>query len=50
VVAIVAPEPLASLARQLLDHGKLGDLWKAELECGRWEQIEVQPEAMVFSQ
>ena len=48
VVAIVAPEPLASLIRQFLDHGELGDLWKAECDCGRWEAIDVEPKDLAF--
>jgi len=41
VIAIVVPEPFASLIRSQLDQGKLGDLWKAECQCGGWEQFEV---------
>jgi probable phosphoglycerate mutase len=42
VIALVLPEPFASLFRSLLDHGELGDLWKAECQCGGWEQFEVE--------
>jgi phosphoserine phosphatase len=41
VIAVVAPEPVASLVRSALTHGELGDLWKAECECGEWELIDM---------
>jgi probable phosphoglycerate mutase len=40
VIALVVPEPLASLVAHELGHRDLGDLWKAECQCGRWEIIE----------
>jgi broad specificity phosphatase PhoE len=40
-VAIVAPEPLASFVRVALGQPEMGDLWKAECECGGWQLIEV---------
>ena len=43
VVALVVPEPLASLVRSSLDQSQLGDLWRAETRCGSWESIEVHP-------
>jgi broad specificity phosphatase PhoE len=49
VIGLVVPEPLASLVRCLLNHAELGDLWKATAEHGRWEVIEVQPEALAHS-
>ena len=49
LVALVAPEPLASLARRQLDHGELGDLWKAVAEQpGRWQLLEVNPETVLL--
>jgi broad specificity phosphatase PhoE len=42
VIALVAPEPLASVFRSVLSECKLGDLWKAESNCGRWEVIDVR--------
>jgi probable phosphoglycerate mutase len=48
-IAIVAPEPLASLVRQLLNRSELGDLWKAECDCGRWEEIDIEPKDVVSS-
>ena len=46
VIGLVVPEPLATLVRNVLRHDELGDLWKAVLGHGRWEVIEVQPEAL----
>lgn len=46
VVAIVVPEPLTSLIRSYLSHTEIGDLWKAECDCGGWEVIEVVPEKL----
>ena len=40
-IVLVVPEPLASLVRATLQHCDLGDLWKAECECGGWQLIEV---------
>lgn len=47
VIALVVPEPLASLIRNFLDGAKLGDLWKVECDCGNWEFIDVESEAIV---
>jgi broad specificity phosphatase PhoE len=46
MIAIVLPEPMASLVRSRLDHGELGDLWKATLGHGHWELCDVQPSAV----
>lgn len=43
-IAVVLPEPLASLARCHLENGVLGDLWQAETETGTWVQLDIQPE------
>lgn len=39
VIGIVVPEPVYSLVRAHLEQGELGDLWKAECECGTWQSI-----------
>jgi broad specificity phosphatase PhoE len=39
-IAIIAPEPLASLVAHELGRADFGDLWKVECQCGRWEVIE----------
>ncbi len=43
MIALVLPEPMASLVRSHLDHGELGDLWKATLGHGHWELCDVRP-------
>ncbi|HEX5104519.1 MAG TPA: histidine phosphatase family protein [Pirellulaceae bacterium] len=47
-VALVVPEPLASLVRSLLCRCEMPDLWKAECEGGGWELIDIsaQPVAL----
>lgn len=40
-IALVAPEPLASVVRSQLTETELGDLWKAECKSGGWELLEV---------
>ena len=41
-VALVAPEPLASVLRGLLQDGEMNSVWKAEQDCGDWTLIEIQ--------
>ncbi|MBN1588436.1 MAG: histidine phosphatase family protein [Pirellulales bacterium] len=43
MIALVLPEPMASLVRCHLDHGELGDLWKAAQGHGYWEFCDVRP-------
>jgi broad specificity phosphatase PhoE len=40
-VAVVVPEPLATFVRVALGHAEIGDLWKAECECGGWQAIDI---------
>ena len=40
VIAIVIPEPMASVVQSLLSGKDLIDLWNAETDSGRWELIE----------
>ncbi len=40
IVALVAPEPLASMFRVELQSGEIGDLWRASQEHGSWEVID----------
>lgn len=42
-VGLVLPEPLASVARALLAHCELGDLWRANEDHGRCELIDLAP-------
>lgn len=41
VVALVAPEPLASVIRHIVHHDEVTGLWKGSERCGVWEAIEV---------
>lgn len=45
-IALVVPEPIASIARSILENCDLGDLWKSECACGSWQWIDVEPEAV----
>jgi len=49
VIGLVLPEPLASLVRRYFTHGELGNLWNATAEHGRWEVLEVEPQALAHS-
>ena len=44
VIALVVPEPLATLVKVRLGQGKLGDLWQASGCHGDWQLLEVTPE------
>jgi broad specificity phosphatase PhoE len=46
-IAIVTPEPLATLLRHFISNEELGDLWKAVNKHGQWEVLEVEPEKML---
>jgi broad specificity phosphatase PhoE len=48
-LALVVPEPLASLVRSLLNHSEVGDLWKAECDRGGWELIAVPAEKVALA-
>jgi phosphoserine phosphatase len=45
VIALVVPDPLASILRCCIQHSELRDLWKAECDCGRWELLDLPPTA-----
>lgn len=45
--AVIVPEPQASLLKNLLLAGDLGDLWKSELDAGQWEMLTVNAEQLV---
>ncbi|MGA2035275.1 MAG: histidine phosphatase family protein [Thermoguttaceae bacterium] len=42
VIALVAPEPLATLVRHFVTQEELGDLWKSLGSHSQWEVLEVQ--------
>lgn len=44
-IVLVAPEPLASVIRLILEGAPLGDLWKVAERAGAWERIEA-PETL----
>jgi probable phosphoglycerate mutase len=46
LVAVVLPEPAASVLRHVLRHDGLGDLWKCRNGAPGWEIIEFAPEAV----
>jgi len=48
-VALVVPEPIASLVRSLLCDSEMGDLWKAECEQGGWELIDIPAEKVALA-
>jgi len=39
-IAIVIPEPLASIVQSMLEGEEMTDLWKSETDAGNWELIE----------
>jgi probable phosphoglycerate mutase len=43
-IALVAPEPLASVVRHVLHQDEVTGLWKGSERCGVWETIEVPDE------
>ena len=46
LVAVVLPEPAASVLRHVLRHDELGDLWKCRNGAAPWEIIEFAPETV----
>ncbi len=48
-IAIVVPEPVASLVRRFINHTSLGNLWKTTREHGHWEVLEVEPQKIPVS-
>jgi broad specificity phosphatase PhoE len=49
VIAVLLPEPLASLARQKLAGSLVGDLWQASTGHGHYEVIEVEPRSLAVT-
>ncbi len=48
-IALVVPEPLASLVRRFVNQTELGDLWKSVRSHGQWELLEVEPRKVPVS-
>jgi probable phosphoglycerate mutase len=46
LIAIVLPEPLATVLCHLLRQDELGDLWRSRDGAAAWETIDVTPEAV----
>ena len=42
-VALVAPEPYASILRAHLLQEEVGDLWRSESQCAQWESLALTP-------
>lgn len=42
-IALVAPEPLASLVGHVLRHEEVAELWKSQSDRIRWEAIPIEP-------
>lgn len=43
VIAVIAPEPLASILKHCIDMNELGDLWEHECDNGTWELLVLDP-------
>ena len=46
VVAVVVPEPMASVILNVLRHDELGDLWQRKQEAALWDVLDVVPETV----
>lgn len=44
LVAVVVPEPAASVLKHVLRHDELGDLWNCRDGAAAWEFVEFEPE------
>ena len=40
VIALVIPDPLASVVQSILEGEEMGDLWKSEMDSAKWEMIQ----------
>ncbi|MBN2293149.1 MAG: histidine phosphatase family protein [Pirellulales bacterium] len=43
-VALVVPEPMASLVQRFADNSELGDLWQSTSVHGKWDVLDITPE------
>jgi broad specificity phosphatase PhoE len=48
-IALVIPEPLASIVRGTLSNSQIGDFWKNGTFCGKWEVIVPEAQAALPS-
>lgn len=49
-VALVVPEPLASVVHSYLAQSEIGDLWRGGSVCGKWEVLSLAPQSLVPTQ
>lgn len=42
-IALVVPEPLASMVHSYITGDALGDMWKSGSDCGKWEVVQFGP-------
>src|SRR5262249_2687675 len=49
-IALVVPEPLASVVRGHLSQREIGDFWKGNSVCGKWELIAGEPQGVAQAQ
>jgi broad specificity phosphatase PhoE len=49
-IALVVPEPLASVVHGYLSQREFGDFWKGGSVCGKWEVISLEPQSLVPTQ
>ncbi len=47
IVALVVPEPLAAVVRNVLRHDELANLWRSDVPESLWEFIDMPPPAVV---
>ncbi len=50
IIALVVPEPLASVVHGYLAQSEISDLWKSGSVCGKWEVISLAPESLAHTQ
>jgi phosphoserine phosphatase len=49
-IALVVPEPLASVIHGYLSGCELGEHWKTVTDCGKWNLISLEPKDLVPSE
>ncbi len=45
-IALVVPEPLASVVQGYLSNCEIGEIWKDSSVCGKWEVITLEPQSV----
>ncbi len=49
-IALVVPDPLAGVIQGELSKREIGDFWKTQSDCGKWEVIAGEPQDVVQAQ